>query len=253
MDEQRLPSNAPEPQPRAETAAEAFARLDDRVAGLDGRIALMVRAVEHMAAERLNIEIPDYNPTLEKTNAYLAAVHKRMKAIEEAPALDMTPEDMSARIAAAAQKAREDDRASVQHVQQSQADAVQALRRIIGNARTREQQREHLWWGIGGGVLAGCLLWAILPGVVARIMPVSWHWPERIAARTVREPTLWEAGARIMHADSPEAWQFIADAAEMRRANRDKIAACERAAAKTKKPVRCTIRLGAGNRIGLGN
>ncbi|MGQ2936884.1 MAG: DUF6118 family protein, partial [Sphingopyxis sp.] len=78
------------------------------------------RAVEHMAAERLSIEIPDYSPTLEKTNAYLAAVHKRLKAIEDAPALDMTPENMGARIAAAAQKAREADRASVQQVQQSQ-------------------------------------------------------------------------------------------------------------------------------------
>jgi hypothetical protein len=244
MDEQRLPSNAPEPEPRAETAVEAFARLDDRVAGLDGRIALMTRAVEHMAAERLNIEIPDYTPTLEKTNAYLAAVHKRLKAIEDAPALDMTPEDMGARIAAAAHKARETDRASVQQVQQSQAEAVQTLHRIIGNARTREQQREHLWWSIGGGVLAGCLLWAILPGVVARIMPTSWHWPERIAARTVREPTLWEAGIRMMQADNPETWQAIVDAAEMRRRNRVAIDACEQRAAKAKRPVQCTIKVG---------
>lgn len=79
------------PKRREETAAEAFARLDDRVAGLDGRIALMARAVEHMAAERLSIEIPDYNPTLEKTNAHLAGITKRLKAIEDAPALDMTP------------------------------------------------------------------------------------------------------------------------------------------------------------------
>jgi len=191
MSDQRLPSNAPEPEPRAESAVEAFARLDDRVAGLDGRIALMVRAVEHMATERLSIEIPDYTPTLEKTNAYLAAVHKQLKAIEDAPALDMTPEDMGARIAGAAQKAREADRASIERVQRSQADAVRALHRIIGKAHTREQQREHLWWGVGGGVLVGCLLWSILPGMVARIMPVGWHWPERIAARTVREPTLW--------------------------------------------------------------
>lgn len=246
MDEQRLPSNAPEPEPRAETAAEAFARLDDRVAGLDGRIALMARAVEHMAAERLNIEIPDYNPTLEKTNAYLAAIHKRMKAIEDAPALDMTPEDMGVRIAAAAHKAREGDRASVQQVQQSHADAVQALHRIIGNACTREQQREHLWWGVGAGVLAWCLLWAILPGVVARIMPVSWHLPERIAARTVREPTLWEAGIRMMQADRPEAWQAIVDAAEMRRQNREAIDACEKRAVKAKRAVQCAIKIETG-------
>lgn len=151
MDEQRLPTNAQEPEPRAETAAQAFARLDDRVAALDGRIALMVRAVEHIAAERLSIDIPDYNPTLEKTNAYLAAIHKRMKAIEDAPALDMTPEDMGARIAAAAEKARKDDEAQVRRAQQDQIDAVQALRQIVGNARTREQQHENLWWGIGGG------------------------------------------------------------------------------------------------------
>src|SRR3546814_1061978 len=82
MDDHSLPSE-PHPQPPAGTAAEAFARLDDRVASLDGRIALMVRAVEHMAAERLNIEIPDYTPTLEKTNAWLAAIIKRLKAIAD--------------------------------------------------------------------------------------------------------------------------------------------------------------------------
>ncbi|WP_268746859.1 DUF6118 family protein [Sphingopyxis sp. LC363] len=114
----------------------------------------------------------------------------------------------------------------------------------MGNAHTREQQREHIWSGIGGGVLAGCLLWAILPGVVARIMPISWHWPERIAARTVREPTLWEAGARIMRAGRPDAWQAIVDAAEMRRDNRDAIDTCEQQAVKAKQPVRCTIRIG---------
>lgn len=70
------------------------------------------------------------------------------------------------RIAAAAHKARKVDRVSVRQVQQSQGDAVQALHQIIGNARMREQQREHLLWGIGGGILAGCLLWSIHPGMV---------------------------------------------------------------------------------------
>src|SRR3546814_5854109 len=77
----------------------------------------------------------------------------------------MTPEDMGARIDAAARNARETDRANVQQAQQNQAGAVQALHQIIGHARTRQSQREHLLWGIGGGVLAGCLLWSFLPGV----------------------------------------------------------------------------------------
>lgn len=241
MDEQRLPSNAPEPEPRVETAAEAFARLDDRVARLDGRIALMVRAVEHMAAERLNIEIPDYNPTLEKTNAYLAAIQKRLSAIEDAPALDMTPEDMGARIAAVAREARDADKANIQQAQQSQMSAVQALRQIIGHSRARQDQREHLLWGIGGGVLAGCLLWSILPGMIARTMPESWHWPEHLARRTIGEPNIWEAGSRMMQVGSPDAWRAISAAAAMRHENKETIAKCEQKAAKRKVPVRCTI------------
>jgi hypothetical protein len=241
MDEQRLPSNAREPEPRVETAAEAFARLDNRVAGLDGRIALMARAVEHMAAERLNIEIPDYIPTLEKANGYLAAIHKRLSAIEDAPALDMTPEDMGARIAGAARRAREADEANLQQVQQSQTSTVEALRQIIGHARTRESQREHLLWGIGGGVLTGCLLWSLLPGMIARSVPESWHWPERLARRMVGGPNIWEAGSRMMQAGSPEAWRAISAAAAMRHENKDTIAKCEQKAEKRKATVRCTI------------
>lgn len=44
-----------------------------------------------------------------------------------------------------------------------------------------------------------------------------------------------------MRAGNPKGWEAIADAADMRRANRDIIAACGRAAAKTKESVRCTI------------
>src|SRR3546814_578978 len=184
----------------------------------------MARAVEHMAAERLNIEIPDYNPTLEKTNAYLAGILKRMKAIEDAPALDMTPEDLGARIAAAARKAREADKTNIQQVQQSQMSAVQALRQIIGHARNRQDQREHLLWSIGGGVLAGCLLWSLLPGMIARSVPESWHWPENIARRTVGEPSIWEAGSRMMQVGSPEAWHAISAAAVLRHENKETIA-----------------------------
>src|SRR3546814_17673218 len=95
-------------------------------------------------------------------------------------------------------------------------------------------QREHLLWGIGGGILAGCLLWSILPGALARTMPESWHWPERIARRTVGEPSLWEAGARMMRAETPNAWQLVPAAAERRRQNRELGDAWEEEAAKAK-------------------
>src|SRR3546814_19354006 len=95
-----------------------------------------------------------------------------------------------------------------------------------------QSQREHLLWGIGGGVLAGCLLWSFLPGVIARAMPESWRWPERIAARTIGAASLWDAGARLMRAGTPEAWRFIVRATPFRRKHRAAIAAGEKKAAK---------------------
>lgn len=221
----RLPYDEPDPDP----ATRAFNRLE-------GEMAIMRRAVEHLATEKAEIDIPDYSHTL-------GEMAKRLVAIEGKPAMEITPEDMSARIAAAATTARREDRVALAEAKQQQDEAAHALRGLVGTATTIREQQRRLKWAAGGGLLAGCLLWSVLPGFAARVLPTSWHLPERIAARTVREPTLWEAGIRIMHADSPAAWQSIADADEMRRDNREVIDACERKAAKAKQPVRCTIRV----------
>ena len=49
--------DAPVPEAAGDPAAEAFARLE-------GELALMRRAVQHLAAERADIVIPDYGATL---------------------------------------------------------------------------------------------------------------------------------------------------------------------------------------------
>ena len=221
----RLPYDEPDPDP----ATRAFNRLE-------GEMAMMRRAVEHLATEKAEFDIPDYSNTL-------GEMAQRLVSIEDKPAMTITPEEMAARIAAAATTARREDRAALAEAKQQHGEAAHALRGLVGTASTIREQQRHLKWAAGGGLLAGCLLWAVLPGFVARILPTSWHLPERIAARTVREPTLWEAGTRIMHADSPAAWQSIAEATEMRRDNREAIDACVQQAAKAKQPVRCTIRV----------
>src|SRR3546814_9509334 len=77
--------------------------------------------------------------------------------------------------------------------------------------------------------------------MIARSVPESWHWPENIARRTVGEPSIWEAGSRMMQVGSPEAWHAISAAAVMRHENKETIAKCEQKAATRKKSVRCTI------------
>lgn len=223
-----------EPGPAAETAAQAFARLD-------GRIAMMSRAVEHLAAERASIDIPDYSATLGQMNARLSAIAQGLIGIAEKPAMLLTPEGLATRMDAAAEKSRRTDSATLREAREAHQEAARIIRDLVGVVREKHELRKRLLSAVGGGAMAGCLLWSFLPGVVARTLPGGWHMPERLARHMVGEPTLWEAGTRIMRADSAGAWRAIADAAEMRRDNREAIDACEQVASKVKQQVRCTI------------
>lgn len=248
MDSEQALWREPEPKPQPSAAAEAFTALAASVTGMEERMnrrmEVLTRAVEHVAIEKQSIEIPDYSPTLAQMNGVLADMTRRMKAVEDAPALQMTPDTLGERMQAAATRARQEDRATLIEAKQKHVDAAQALWKLHGRVATIHDQRRRLLWATGGGLLAGSLLWSSLPGVLARALPASWHLPERLAARTVDAPTLWDGGIRLMQAGNPEGWQAIVEAADMRRTNRDAFAACEQTAAKAKKAVRCTIRIG---------
>lgn len=229
MDEKRWPNALPYEPPAPDPATLAFSQLR-------GELALLRRAIEHLATEKAEIEIPDYSNTLAK-------IAKSLIAIESAPALQMMPEDFGARFEAAAVMARREDQAMLTEAKRELTENARTLRATIGTAATIDQQNRNLWRAAGGGFAAGCLLMAALPGFAARIVPTSWHWPEHIAARTLREPTLWEAGARLMQADSPRAWQALNHAAEMLRDNREAIEKCRATASEGKKQVRCTVEI----------
>lgn len=245
MDDEQSLLNEPEPGPRPNAAAEAFAHLSERVAAmeerLDGRMAVMARALEHIAIEKQSLEFPDYGPTLAKMNGYLATLAGQTKTIMDAPAMQLTPESMAERIGDAAEVARETDRATIKKSMELHRQAHADQMRAVGTTRTKQQQRWHIIYCGGGAALTIALLWLIYPGWAASIGPQSWLWPERVASRTLGEPSLWDAGIRLMRADNPEGWRLIVDAADLARENRDTIATCEKAAAKAGKPVRCTI------------
>ena len=243
MDDEQSLLNEPEPRPNA--AAEAFAHLSERVAAmeerLDGRMAVMARALEHIAVEKQSLEFPDYGPTLAKMNGYLATLAAQTKNIMDAPAMQLTPESMAERIGEAAEAARATDRATIKQSQELHHQAHADQMRAVGTIRTKQGQRWHMFHCGGGAALAVSLLWMIYPGWAASIGPQSWHWPERVARRTLGEASLWDAGIRLMRAGNPNGWQVIVNAADLARENRDTIATCEKAAAKAGKPVRCTI------------
>ncbi|MBG6119461.1 hypothetical protein IWY39_003265 [Sphingobium sp. JAI105] len=247
MDEEQSLLNEPEPEPRPNAAAEAFAHLSERVAAmeerLEGRMAVMARALEHIAIEKQSLEFPDYGPTLAKMNGYLATLAGQTKTIMEAPAMQLTPESMAERIGKAAEAARQTDRATIKKSQELHHQTHADQMRAIGTVRTKHNQRWHMLCCGGGLALAVSLLWLAYPGWAASIGPQSWLWPERVARRTLGEASLWDAGIRLMRAGNSEGWQVIMDVADLARANRDTFAECQKTAAKTKGPVSCTVRV----------
>lgn len=74
-------------------------------------------------------------------------------------------------------------------------------------------------------------------GAIARTIPGSWHWPERMAARMVGEETPWTAGIRLMRADDPAMWDAIVQTSRIEQENRAVISDCVKSANATKQPV----------------
>ena len=204
-------------------------------------MALVRRAVEHLAAEKAEIVIPDYSRTLGEMTMRLGAVAQELRIIAGRPAMQITPEGLAARIEAAAQGARRADQSALAEARDRFDRGSQAMREIAGTAHTASEQRRQLLWAAGGGLLAGVLLWSFLPGAVARAMPGGWFLPERIATRMIGSSSPWEAGMRLMRAESPQAWIALMEASDLQRGNGEAIRRCQEAAGRAAKPVRCPI------------
>ena len=221
-------------------AAEAFEAMR-------GELALLRRAVEGLAAERGAIDVPDYTETLGRMQQGVDATAARVALINDvivrSPALAMTPEQMAQRIAAVGSAARREDQAALAKAGEDKARVMAELRAIAGSAWTRADQRNRQLWFALGGVAAGILAWAIVPGLVAReLAPASWRWPERMAARTLDMPR-WEAGQRMMQSADAAQFRAIVAADKIVTANRETIEGCSKAANRARATVRCTIKV----------
>ncbi|WP_010165406.1 DUF6118 family protein, partial [Sphingomonas sp. PAMC 26617] len=208
--------------------------------------SLLRAAIEGLTAARESANTPDYEPTLARTEKVLAALVRQIGAMSKSPAMMLTPEEMGQRLNAAVTEAVRELRHQIGTTDTMLRNVAGSLSDRLGSARRGdEQNRLLLWTGLGSLVL-GLLLYAIMAGPMVRLMPSSWLWPERMAARIVAEPTPWEAGMHLMQRTSPPSWRAIVSAADLARDNREAIDGCRVAAIKAKsKAVRCTIEVKA--------
>lgn len=226
-----LPTVAPE----ADPAAQAFARLAEKV-------DLLEAAIAGLAAKRESA--PDYSETLGEIASRLERIREGINTLARRPAMQLTPDTMAEKIEKAGERARVQDSATITQAQQRIDKAAGRIERLTGTIATIHEQNRRLIWAVSVGVLAGMLLWSFLPGVVARAAPESWLWPERIAARQVGKTTIWAAGERMLEKADPEHWRAVLLANRILQDNRRDVAACLEDAKQTGRPKRCTVIVG---------
>lgn len=217
-------------------AAEAFGRLE-------GQIALVRRAVEHLAAERADIVIPDYSPTLGQMAGQLAEVRQTLGSLAAQPALALTPSGIADQITRAAESMRRLEHDRLSSAQQELRHSTHALLDVVALARTRSQQQRVLYKVGGACLFTGLLLWAVLPGAITRSVPASWRWPERLATKMLGQPSIVEAGIHLIRSENPAQWDAIADAARLEHDNREQIGRCKELVRKTKASASCVVRI----------
>lgn len=217
-------------------AARAFTDLTREV-------SLLRAAIGGLTAAREAIDIPDYEPTLARTEKILAELSQRIDMMGKSPAMSLTPETMGQRIKAAVADASNELRGLIHATRTDMGSAAHAMQGIMRSRRDRAVQDRWLY-GIGaGGVIAGLLFYAGMSGPIARAIPDSWRWPERMATSVLAEPTPWDAGKRLMQGASPERWNAVVAGNRIVTVNRDALAACRKTATRAKKTVRCAIQV----------
>jgi len=216
-------------------------------------LALLRRAVEGLAAERGAIDVPDYTETLGRMQKGVDATADRIAVINDviarSPALAMTPEQMAQRIAAAGNAARREDQVALATGRKGLEDVTRQLHGLVASARHAGEQNRRLAWSAIGGVAIGMVLWAAGAGVVARAVPESWLWPEKMASRSLRLDT-WTASRRLAAVSQPDTWNTMVAGAVIAQANQETLEQCRRAANKAGEPVRCTVRIKPEGRRG---
>ncbi len=197
-------------------------------------------AIEGLTAARESIDIPDYEPTLARTEKVLTVLAEQFGLLRQSPAMTLTPENMGGRLNAAIAESVNSLRSHAQASKSALDATVKDLRGIIRSARHADDQDRRVYL-FGGGLLLGLVLYAVLAGPIARLAPTSWQWPERMATRVLAERTPWDAGQHLMSSASRPSWEAVVAADTMLRDNRETIDGCREAAAKAKKAVRCTV------------
>ena len=176
----------------------------------------------------------NYTETLGAIAKKLETLASHLQAIEQHPAIRMSPKQHQQAIVTAGEELMHN---AVQKLDRAAAAVVAEQRELaglIGSVRGLREQRESLVWTGAVALLFGLLISPLF----ARFLPFGLDGQ---VAAFIMQANRWNAGATLMQAQSPEAWRDLESAAELLMSNKAALAACRDAAAKTKKEQHCAI------------
>lgn len=214
----------------SDSAADAFERLRSEV-------ALLRRAVESLAAGAQDAPV-DYSPTLAELSEAIAGVSAQAVALGERPLLALGPDQLGSLFQIAAAKVLAKPVAELERERTTLRHAEEALRaaREADLAKSRSWRRTLSL--LGGGALVGVVLWSLLLGPVARILPASWGAPERLASATLNLP-MAPAGELLLRRGDPQGWTAVEVA---RRVPHEELLALQDCMSRSRKT--CTVKVG---------
>jgi hypothetical protein len=172
-------------------AVRAFEALREEVAALRRGVELVCRQCQQVASGT-----PDYSPTLGQMEKALQAIAGRLEAVEQQPALTLTPARFRTEIDSVAHGAVSTiSRPFIEAVQEVRA-AARDLKGITGRVHERREQRTWLLTAGVLGLIVGVGLWYVAAGLLPRSAG------DGIAASLIGG-TRWQAGATLMDEASP--------------------------------------------------
>lgn len=227
-------------------ALDEFSDAAIEFAAMSRKLALVLAAQEGFAVRLQELHGRDYTDDLARIHARQDEIGKGLRALAETPAMQVSLKEVAAGIERAGEAVREKDQQALMQGRAAFIQAAQDIKQVVASARSAVAQNKWLAGAAGGGLLLGMILFAILPGAIARSVPATWLWPEQRAMKAMGLDG-WQAGDRLMRVSNPDQWDARRQAIVLMKANEEAILTCWKRSLKAKGAVQCSIDVDASN------
>jgi Fe2+ transport system protein B len=161
----------------ASDAAAAFRTLNLKIAGLTA-------AIEGFAARQQEIQGRDYSADLARIYEQQDRLRAAMNALNEKPAMALTPEKMTKQVTEASYTVRERDYKFLNAAIEQYHLAAKRLSEVVKAAKTAEEQKKTMIGALALGLVLGIVGTLTMLDLIDRVMPASWHAAANVRAHS---------------------------------------------------------------------